>query len=240
LTTSTKPDFPTQADVDALEPWLHRIEFPSGARVGGRQGKGGTVPADKYKRFTAGLDLKGKTVLDIGANAGMGTVHMERQGAIVTACDIAKKELKQFAIVKKAFGLKADTNECSVYDVGGLGSFDIVVCSGVIYHVRSPQAALDASWAAAKDVMIVEAAVAHGEQHFMYPNENHLNAEWRWFATLPCLTEMLRHLNGYPEVRLLWGSTLPPRGARAMPAASVEGNPLPCSRAALRVTRTKK
>ncbi|MHC4065488.1 MAG: class I SAM-dependent methyltransferase [Planctomycetota bacterium] len=235
--TTTIPEYPTQEDVDALEPWLHRIEFPSGARVGGRQGKGGTVPRDKYMRFTEGLDLKGKAVLDIGANAGMGTLCLERQGATVTACDIGKKELRQFAIVKKAFGLRADTHECSVYDVGTLGEFDIVVCSGVVYHVRSPQAALDAAWAACKDVMIVEAAVAHGDQHFMYPNENHLNAEWRWFATLPCLTEMLRHLNGYPDVRLLWGTTVAPRNARPMPAASVEGNPLPCSRVALRVTR---
>lgn len=237
---SKTPEYPTQEEVDKLEPWLHRIVFPSGALVGGRQGKGGTVPRDKYKRFTQGLNLKGKTILDIGANAGMGTVFMEREGGIVTGCDIAKKELSQFAVVKKAFGLKADTHKCSVYDVGELGEFDIVVCSGVIYHVRSPQMALDASWAAAKETLIVEAAVAHGDQHFMYPNENHLNAEWRWFATLPCLTQMLRHLDGYPAVRLLWGTTVAPPNARAMPAASVEGNPLPCSRVALRVTRTKK
>jgi tRNA (mo5U34)-methyltransferase len=70
-----------RARIDALGPWFHNI------RLGGIETAPdhflGDYPNLKFQRFAAHLptDLTGKSVLDIGCNAGFYSMEMKRRGS---------------------------------------------------------------------------------------------------------------------------------------------------------------
>jgi tRNA (mo5U34)-methyltransferase len=108
----------------------------------------GDYPAFKFARFADALpeDLSGKTVLDIGCNAGFYSIEMKRRGAAeVLGIDSDDRYLAQARFAAEALGHSGISFEnLSVYDVGKLGRrFDVVIFMGVLYHLRHPLLALD-------------------------------------------------------------------------------------------------
>jgi tRNA (mo5U34)-methyltransferase len=107
----------------------------------------GNYPSVKWQRFAHAIpsDLHGKTVLDIGCNAGFYSVEMKRRGAErVLGIDCDEKYLAQARFAAHALGLEIEFSKLSVYDVAQLGTkFDIVLFMGVFYHLRHPLLALD-------------------------------------------------------------------------------------------------
>ncbi len=104
-------------------------------------------PAVKWRRFAHALpaDLRGRTVLDIGCNAGFYAIEMKRRGAErVVAIDSDPRYLAQARFAAEVTGQAIEFRELSVYDVGRLGErFDLVLFMGVLYHLRHPLLALD-------------------------------------------------------------------------------------------------
>jgi tRNA (mo5U34)-methyltransferase len=129
----------------ALGPWFHNIDL--GGVMTAPDHFLGDYPAVKWRRFahTIPVDLEGKTVLDIGCNAGFYSIQMKLRGASrVLAIDADTDYLTQARFAADAVGVKIELAEMSVYDVGSLGQqFDIVFFLGVIYHLRHPLLALD-------------------------------------------------------------------------------------------------
>jgi tRNA (mo5U34)-methyltransferase len=107
----------------------------------------GDYPAVKWRRFadTLPADLRGRTVLDIGCNAGFYSIEMKRRGAErVVAIDSDNDYLNQARFAAEVIGVDLELRELSVYDVGTLDEqFDIVLFLGVLYHLRHPLLALD-------------------------------------------------------------------------------------------------
>ncbi len=70
------------AEVEALAPWFHNIDLGDGI-VTAPDHFLGDYPRFKFARFADALptDLGGKSVLDIGCNAGFYSVEMKRRGA---------------------------------------------------------------------------------------------------------------------------------------------------------------
>jgi tRNA (mo5U34)-methyltransferase len=102
----------------------------------------------KFQRFEAHLpeDLSGKSVLDIGCNAGFYSMEMKRRGAErVLGIDSDDRYLAQARLAGEALGYdNIEFRNLSVYDVGALGErFDVVIFMGVLYHLRHPLLALD-------------------------------------------------------------------------------------------------
>ena len=90
-------------------------------------------------------DLSGKTVLDIGCNAGFYAMEMKKRGASrVVGIDSDERYLEQARLAAQVNGLKIEFEQLSVYEVGKLGTkFDLVIFMGVFYHLRHPLLALD-------------------------------------------------------------------------------------------------
>ena len=67
--------------VEALGPWFHNIELHGVATAPNHFL--GDYPRVKWRRFADALpaDLSGRTVLDIGCNAGFYSIEMKRRGA---------------------------------------------------------------------------------------------------------------------------------------------------------------
>lgn len=107
----------------------------------------GDYPAVKWRRFEPAIpaDLRGKTVLDLGCNAGFYSIEMKRRGAErVLGVDSDERYLAQARFAAEALGLDIEFRSLSVYDVAQLGEkFDLVIFMGVFYHLRHPLLALD-------------------------------------------------------------------------------------------------
>ncbi len=107
----------------------------------------GDYPSTKWRRFAHALpqDLRGKTVLDVGCNAGYYSIEMKRRGAErVLGIDADERYLEQARFAAAVCGLDIELRRLSVYDVATLGErFDIVLFMGVLYHLRHPLLALD-------------------------------------------------------------------------------------------------
>jgi tRNA (mo5U34)-methyltransferase len=107
----------------------------------------GDFPTVKWKRFSHAipLNLSGKTVLDIGCNAGFYSFEMKRRGARkVVGIDPDPAYLAQARLASEIWDLDVDFRQLSVYDVAELDEqFDIVMFMGVLYHLRYPLLALD-------------------------------------------------------------------------------------------------
>jgi tRNA (mo5U34)-methyltransferase len=132
--------------IEELGPWFHNLEL--GGVWTAPDHFLGDYPAFKFRRFEHALpaDLTGKTVLDIGCNAGFYSFEMKRRGAArVLGIDEDERYLAQARFAAEELGF-ADCafEQLSVYDVGRLGErFDLVIFMGVLYHLRHPLLALD-------------------------------------------------------------------------------------------------
>ncbi|HXW03765.1 MAG TPA: TIGR04290 family methyltransferase [Vicinamibacterales bacterium] len=107
----------------------------------------GDYPAVKWRAFERALpgNLDGRTVLDIGCNAGFYSIEMKRRGAgRVVGVDSDPRYLAQARLAAEISGVEIELRELSVYDLPILGErFDIVLFMGVLYHLRYPLLALD-------------------------------------------------------------------------------------------------
>ena len=131
--------------IDALGPWFHNIDL--GGVTTAPDHFLGDYPAVKWRRFANAVpeDLSGRTVLDIGCNAGFYSIEMKRRGAShVLGVDFDEAYLAQARFAAEIMGVDVEFRQCSVYDVGELGrKFNIVLFMGVLYHLRHPLLALD-------------------------------------------------------------------------------------------------
>ncbi len=107
----------------------------------------GDYPQVKWQRFKdeIPLDLTGRTVLDIGCNAGFYSLEMKRRGATrVVGIDFDEDYLAQAQFAASVENLDIEFQKLSVYDVAKIGEkFDVVFFIGVFYHLRHPLLALD-------------------------------------------------------------------------------------------------
>jgi tRNA (mo5U34)-methyltransferase len=133
------------AQVRSLGSWFHNL------RLGPIQTAPahplGDYPRLKWERFAHAIPdtLEGRTVLDIGCNAGFYSLEMKRRGAArVVGVDSDERYLAQARFAAEVSGLEVEFRQMSVYDVASLGEqFDVVLFMGVLYHLRHPLLALD-------------------------------------------------------------------------------------------------
>lgn len=201
-----------------LGPWFHNI------RLDGIQTAPthflGDYPQVKFNRFCNAIprDLSGKTVLDIGCNAGFYSMEMKRRGADrVLGIDTDDRYLAQAEFASGVLGLDVTFRRMSVWDVASLSEhFDVVIFMGVLYHLRHPLLALDLIHEhVARDLMLFQSMQRgsrdvdevepdydfHSEEHFDspgYPKTHfvehryaHDETNW-WIPNRACVEAMLR------------------------------------------------
>lgn len=131
--------------IRALGDWFHNLNL-AGVQTAPQHFLG-DYPSVKFRSFEHAIpaDLRGRTVLDIGCNAGFYSLEMKRRGADrVVGVDFDERYLAQAQLAAKVRGLEIEFRKLSVYDVAQLGEqFDVVIFMGVLYHLRHPLLALD-------------------------------------------------------------------------------------------------
>ena len=131
--------------VTELGQWFHNLDL-GGVKTAPDHFLG-DYPEVKWQRFASSVpdDLTGKSVLDVGCNAGFYSMQMKRRGANrVVGIDTDEKYLDQARFAAKVSGAEIEFRKLSVYRVGELHEkFDLVLFMGVLYHLRHPLLALD-------------------------------------------------------------------------------------------------
>ena len=131
--------------VAELGEWFHNFDL-GGVKTAPNHFLG-NYPEVKWQRFARSIpeDLAGKSVLDVGCNAGFYSIQMKQRGAErVVAIDTDEHYLDQARFAARVSGTEIEFRNLSVYRVAELRErFDLVLFMGVLYHLRHPLLALD-------------------------------------------------------------------------------------------------
>jgi tRNA (mo5U34)-methyltransferase len=145
MNVATQTPASIERRVRELGDWFHNIDL-GGVQTAPRHFLG-DYPSVKWRRFEHAIprDLCGRSVLDVGCNAGFYTLEMKRRGAArVLGIDSNPRYLAQARFAADVAGLEVELRQMSVYDLPALGErFDFVLFMGVLYHLRHPLLALD-------------------------------------------------------------------------------------------------
>lgn len=131
--------------VEELGEWFHNLDL-GGVKTAPDHFLG-DYPQVKWQQFSSAIpeDLSGKSVLDVGCNAGFYSIQMKRRGADrVVAIDSDEHYLAQARFAAKISDVEIEFHNLSVYRVADLRErFDLVLFMGVLYHLRHPLLALE-------------------------------------------------------------------------------------------------
>jgi tRNA (mo5U34)-methyltransferase len=175
-----------QALADAIPQWWHSIDLGEGAVSRGKK----TPEFHEAELRDLRLpDLKGKTVLDIGAWDGFYSFHAEAQGAArVVALDwftwVGEPGRRGFDLAHRLRESRVEpvVGDFMTMDLETLGAFDVVLFLGVLYHLEDPLGALRRLRQVTRELAVIEthAIVTPGLEHRpmweQYPGEE-LNAD---------------------------------------------------------------
>ena len=127
------------ARLATVERWYHPVELRPGLVT-----PGDNAATHVLELLDLPTDCTGLRVLDLGARDGFFTFEMERRGAEVTAVDYLSDTITGFRVCADLLGSQATFVHANIYDIGPemLGTFDIVLFLGLIYHLPDPLEAL--------------------------------------------------------------------------------------------------
>ncbi|HYN86323.1 MAG TPA: DUF1698 domain-containing protein [Pyrinomonadaceae bacterium] len=152
--------------VERLGPWFHCIDLGAGLVTKTVTAVGEPVehPRPTWERVRPHLpdDLTGKTVLDVGCNAGFYCVEAKRRGARrVLGIDAQRSLVRQAQFVRRVLGLDIEYRRESVYDLDPnvAGQFDVTLALGLVYHLKHLVLALEKLFQVTRELLIVETAV---------------------------------------------------------------------------------
>jgi tRNA (mo5U34)-methyltransferase len=218
--------------------WWHSFELPDGSRIEGVN----TIDAlqRRVAQYPIPNDLRGKRVLDIGAWDGWFSFEMERRGAEVVAID--RFVNPRFYQIRSLLNSRVDYRELDVYDLDPrkIGTFDIVLFLGVLYHVKHPLLALERVCSVTTEMAVVE-SYALKEQIDRNLLEFYEYDEFggqfdNWFAPTPAALTAMCRTAGFARVELTnvheygavatcyrkWASAEPPSPPKLLAAIHAE------------------
>jgi tRNA (mo5U34)-methyltransferase len=169
-----------EARIAELGPWFHNMDL--GGTWTAPDHFLGDYPAQKFRRFAPRLpkDLAGKSVLDIGCNAGFYSIEMKRRGADrVLAVDSDERYLEQARFASDVLGHRdIEFRQLDVYDVGAIGErFDLIIFMGVLYHLRHPLLALDLIREHVAADLLLFQSMQRGSKHVLEVEDDYEFAE---------------------------------------------------------------
>lgn len=156
--------------IQELAPWHSPMDLGYGINTG---------DALRQRRFARRLkllqipeNLSGKRVLDIGTWDGFFSWELEKQGADIFSIDQwDDKELEKFLWIRQLKGSKGQYKRMDCYnlDPASEGTFDLVLCAGLLYHLRYPLATLERIRKVCRGQLILETVCMIPAAHGNFP-----------------------------------------------------------------------
>jgi tRNA (mo5U34)-methyltransferase len=152
--------------VDDLAPWFHYIDIGNGivTKSISAVGEPLTHPLPTWEKLKACLpsDLGGKSLLDVGCNAGFYAIEAKRRGAErVLGVDAQRNLIRQAEFVRSVLGLDIQYEKLTVYDLDPRqhGQFDVTLALGLVYHCKHLVLALEKLFTITRSLLLLETAV---------------------------------------------------------------------------------
>lgn len=171
----------------------------------------------QMRRLGLPADLRGKTVLDVGAWDGAYSFEAERRGASrVLATDHfcwsgpGWGTKAGFELAREALGSRVEDLDIDVPDLSPetVGRFDIVLFPGVLYHLQDPLGALRRLASITRERLIVETVVdliyLRRPAVALYPGSELSDDPTNWCGPNPAAVVAMLRCAGFREVRIVW------------------------------------
>lgn len=202
--------------------WFHQIDLGDGVVTPG---------VDNSRRRLKTFhwpDLRGKTVLDVGAWDGFFSFEAERRGASrVLATDSYVWESKGWA-TKRGFDLAKRTLNSKVEEMlidpmefspERLGTWDVVLYCGILYHMRYPLEALERVASVTKELLIMDTHLdmmfARRPAAAFYEGTEAGDDPTNWWGPNDAAVRAMLRSVGFPNVRRVYNRNLVLRAARS-------------------------
>lgn len=194
-------------EVDKLS-WFHQMDLGRGVVTPGRI----DVARQTLPRLRMPADLSGKTVLDIGAWDGYFSFEAARRGAkrVLATDSHAWFTLKpSFELARRALGSRVEDLDIDVMDLDPekVGTFDVVLFLGVLYHLRHPMLALEKVYGVTGDHLILETVTDLGWTSYpamrFYPGNEHAGDASNWFGPNPAAVVGMLKAVGFRRVEIV-------------------------------------
>ena len=156
-------------------------------------------------RFRFPRDFTGKTVLDIGCNAGFNSFVAKLRGArSVLGLDHQPHYIEQARVLRQILGVDVDFCVSDGHTLDErLGTFDIVINTGVIYHLQNPMDFLSRMAKLTGEMMYLESEVLTDPRYGDYAW--FIEKEYRgdfsnWWVYGPRCVERMARAAGFSRV----------------------------------------
>lgn len=216
-----------QAKVESLR-WFHTIDLGQGVVT-----KGIDNSSERLARLQLPMDLSGKSVLDIGAWDGFYSFAAERRFASrVVASDYyawhgvgwgVEDGKAGFELARSVLRSRVEDIDIDVMDlaVERVGTFDVVLFLGVLYHLRDPLTALERVASVTKDLLILETVVdmvgISRPAAAFYPGRDLNDDPTNWWGPNHAAVEGMLRDSGFKRVEFITPiRSAPYRAARAV------------------------
>ena len=195
--------------------WFHCINLPDGTITPGIDRNHG-----KLKHLHMPADMSGKTFLDIGAWDGFFSFEAERRGASrVLATDsfvwqgkVPGYSKEGFLAARKLLNSKVEDLDIDPLEVSpsSLGMWDIVLCAGVLYHLKHPWMLLQQAASVTRELLIFETCTdlrfTNKPGIALYPADELDGDHTNWCApNLAAIRAMLRDC-GFSKIDVVYHS----------------------------------
>lgn len=198
--------------------WYHSMDIGRGIRSVGVNEPEHLVPRLHLP------DLHGKTVLDVGSWDGFFAFEAERRGAErVLATDSFSWSGEGwgtkagFELARESLGSQVEDREIDVMDLSpeAVGTFDVVLCLGVLYHMRDPVGALEHVSSVCHDLLVVETEVGmllHRRPAALYYPTLEMNDDpTNWWAPNPAAVMSIMKGFGFRRTEVVFKRNLAER-----------------------------
>tara|TARA_Y100001938_G_C8077542_1_gene427030 strand:+ start:1517 stop:2209 length:693 start_codon:yes stop_codon:yes gene_type:complete len=153
-------------DANELFDWQTKVKLSNGEILGSnrptKRESIGEIPDRRIKRLNELVDLKNKSVLELGCLEGQHTLGLLQYTDDVTAVDcrmvnVAKTLLTASIFNKTVRAFCCNADELTVED----GKFDVVFHCGVLYHLENPVSHMK-NLAEMTDCMLLDTHIVRG------------------------------------------------------------------------------
>ena len=162
------------AELEEKVGWYQDIDLGGGVHTKSRVLWGEAIdhPRQRWGNIVSAVpdDLSGKSVLDIGCNAGFLALEAKKRGAeYVLGIDVRDGYIEQARFCAAVLGLDAEFRVLSIYDLDKVErQFDLVFFVGILYHCKYLRTAVEKVAGVSRDTVIVESAIDPMESDIPY------------------------------------------------------------------------
>ncbi len=185
-----------RARIASVPHWYHPIEMRPGIITPGMNDARNVLAMLQLP-----ADCRGMRALDLGTRDGFFAFELERRGAEVVAVDYMAQTESGFSVAAEVLDSRVTYLQSNLYDLdpSTLGTFDLVLFLGLLYHLPDPLGALRVVRNLTSQRMILETLVMNfGEEMDRLPLMRFFaGATWAgdptnyWGPNVRCVEDML-------------------------------------------------